>query len=609
MSHATRKHRRLQPYAWLGAGAVTLGIGASLVGGAAVSSADTGADAANGSSAASSAASSPASNTPTRRAPRGARSAAAAATNPAPGINAPGINAPGINAPGINAAGAIASRTHQRAATAALPAPVIPDAAATSNPAAAVGPAPAAAVAPRSRLPRRAAASASSVADAVVTTQSTVVAPSAAIDPTDPPFIPGTIVPGAHVTLALNEITAAQATLNQATWGAGDLAAGIAAIVPQLFLAEASLSLTLWQNNMPGAQQLVAATVGVPIIHQLTEINLFVTATLPTFAQFGLGGAALFMPIVSLFGAATAPTEQLISQARSDGTVYVVVPVQMKYGIEPVITASIGGGSRTSLLVDTGSSGLVTTLDQLGPDAVATGETGVIIYSGASDTPFTYEVYETTVDFGGGATTGTTYVDVIRDTPEQEAAFKDFVASTGSNGILGTGASAVGPGPGYIPTSQLPGELSDGYLLNENVFLGLFGVMVFGPNPFPARVSVPGSPYGQLQVQIGNNTPQSVTDAIIDSGGVYGTLPASLFTDPVIGGQVPAGTKISVYTENGQTLLYSYTTTSANGPTIVYDDPLGMDVNTGYIPFNQQLIYTDYSAGTYPNGATVFTIT
>ena len=279
----------------------------------------------------------------------------------------------------------------------------------------------------------------------------------------------------------------------------------------------------------------------------------------------------------------------------------------MKYVTEPIVYASIGGGSRVPLLVDTGSSGLVTTLDQLGTGYVATDQTGTITYSGASETPFNYRVYETTVDFGGGAVTGPTYVDVIEDTPAQVAAFKSFVASTGSVAVLGTGAAAVGPGPGYIPTSQLPGELSDGYLLNQSLFgFGLFGVIIFGPNPFPARVSVPGSPYGQLQVQIGSNTPQSVTDAIIDSGGVYGTLPASLFTDPVIGSQVPAGTKISVYTQDGQTLLYSYTTSSASGPTIVPDDPLGMDVNTGNIPFGQQLIYTDYSAATYPNGATVF---
>ena len=571
---------------------MTLGLGASMVSGVAVAAADAGTDASSAATTSSStapAASAPTAGTSSRRGPRSAHTGVA--HSPA------------------------AASVQSRSAATVTPAPVLADAAVTDPAVAApetttadAAPAltPAVAVSPR----RRGAAARPSAAEAVATQQAATAPvasnPAAAVTPVDPPFIPNDIVPGQHVTLALNEIAAGQAALNQATWGAGAIAAGIAAIVPQLFLAEAQLSLTLWQNNMPAAQQALAATAGIPIIQQLTEINLFVTATLPTFAQFGLNGAAIFLPLVNLLGAATAPTSELISRAKSDGTVYAVIPLQMKYVTEPIITATIGG-TRTALLVDTGSSGLVTTFDQVG-DATPTDQTGTITYSGASDTPFNYRVYKTTVDFGGGAVATDTYIDVIEDTPAQEAAFKDFVASTGSNGVLGTGAAAVGPGPGYIPTTQLPGELSDGNLLNQNVFLGLIGVMIFGPNPFPARVSVPGSPYGQLQVQIGSNPPQSVTDAIIDSGGVYGTLPASLFTDPRIGYPVPAGTKISVYTEDGQTLLYSYTTNSVNGPTVVPDDPFGMDVNTGNIPFAQQLIYTDYSSATYPNGATVFVI-
>ena len=61
MSRAARKRvadRRVQPYAWLGAGAVTLGLGAAMVGGTAVAFADTGADSspsASGSGSASAA--------------------------------------------------------------------------------------------------------------------------------------------------------------------------------------------------------------------------------------------------------------------------------------------------------------------------------------------------------------------------------------------------------------------------------------------------------------------------------------------------------------------------------------------------------------------------
>lgn len=605
MSQATRKHRRLRPYAWLGAGAVTLGLGASMVGGAGVAFADTGADTGGSKATASGPAGPPGSDTGAsntapnspRRAPRNARGAAAAGPGSAVATRTNRADSKTVTALAI-------------ADEVAVVAPDPSAAAATTPAAESTAPAvPAAAAAlPRVRVARHAAAAKPAYAEGTLA-QATVATPTAAVEPVDPPFIPNNIVPGAHVTLALSEIGAAQGTLNQVTWGAGNYAAGLAAVIPQLFLAEAQLSLTLWQNNMPGAQQAVADTVNIPIIHQLTEINLFMTATLPTFTQFGLGGAAFFLPLVSLLGAATAPTEEFISKARSDGTVYAVIPVRMYAGTEQIITANIGG-SRTSLLVDTGSSGLVTTLDQIGPNAVATGQTGQIQYSGA-EMPFQFQVYETSVDFGGGAYASDTYVNVIENTvenPTAEADFKAFVATTGSNGILGTGAAAVGPGPGFIPTSQLPGELSDGYLVNQNVFLGLFGVMIFGPNPFPARVVVPGSPYGQLKVQIGNNAPQSVTDAILDSGGVYGTLPESLFPGSTTYSQVPAGTKISVYTEDGQTLLYSYTTNAYNGPTIVPDDPLGMDVNTGNIPFDQQLIYTDYSS-IYPNGATVFNYT
>ena len=53
MSHAARNRatrRRKQPYAWLGVGAVTLGMGAAMVGGTAVAFADTAGDSGTSSS-------------------------------------------------------------------------------------------------------------------------------------------------------------------------------------------------------------------------------------------------------------------------------------------------------------------------------------------------------------------------------------------------------------------------------------------------------------------------------------------------------------------------------------------------------------------------------
>jgi hypothetical protein len=63
---------------------------------------------------------------------------------------------------------------------------------------------------------------------------------------------------------------------------------------------------------------------------------------------------------------------------------------------------------------------------------------------------------------------------------------------------------------------------------------------------------------------------------------------------------VPAGTTISVYTSDGQTLLYSYTTTATNTPFVTS----GGTMNTGYIPFAQQPVYVAYSPTAI--GATTF---
>ncbi len=397
------------------------------------------------------------------------------------------------------------------------------------------------------------------------------------------------IVPGTKAALALQQISDAQVLLNQQTWGAGNIAAGVASIVPQLFLAEAAWSLTAWQNNMPAASQAIASTAGIPLIHQATQVNLLVTMSLPMLAEAGLTGAALLLPLVNLLGAAVAPTQALVGQARSNGKVYAFVPVQMRAVTEPVVSVSVNNGPGNPMLVDTGSSGLIITRDSAPGDLGEPVATGEIRFSGDLTKTFRYTTYVTTVDFGGGAVTAPTAVNIVDDA--DAAAFEEFLKPAQVVGILGVGANTYGPGPdGYtIPTASLPGELSDGFLLYQGALLGLFGVMVFGPNPLPTRVSVPGAPDAYVTVSV-NDGPKQTAYSIIDSGGVYGTLPAYL-----IGGanSVPTNTKISVYTADGATLLYSYNTIGSNSPTVVDDGAL---MNTGYIPFQQGPVYINYAA-------------
>jgi hypothetical protein len=105
-------------------------------------------------------------------------------------------------------------------------------------------------------------------------------------------------------------------------------------------------------------------------------------------------------------------------------------------------------------------------------------------------------------------------------------------------------------------------------------------------------------------VSIDGQPPQSVS-AVIDSGGVYGTMPSSVLGNvtPTAGGYLPDGTTVQVYSADGSTLLYSYTVNSATAgslsPSVVSGD--GATMNTGNIPFAQQPVYISYT-----NGSTIF---
>jgi hypothetical protein len=398
------------------------------------------------------------------------------------------------------------------------------------------------------------------------------------------------IVAGVAVNLAQQQIADARALLQQQTWGGGNIPAGIVAIIPQILLTQAALSLDTWENTITPAQTLYAQTSGVPFVHELAGVSLLGALLLPTLATTALTSAGLFLPLVGAFegtGGIT-PVQNLVSTAAMNGRVYALVPVTMRATTEPIVYISINGGQSTPVLVDTGSSGLVVTMASVG-DAAPLGSptgTGSSGYSGGLTYDFT--TYTTTVNFGNGIVSGPTSVNIV-DAADEAAALAFFHQLGGASGVLGIGANAAGPGPS-IPTTALPGELSDGVFLYQGLFLGIAGVMVFGPNPLPVRTSVPGAPDAYLNVKINNGTPTQV-GAIIDSGGVYGTILSSQ-----IGGAsyVPVGTRISVYTPDG-VLLYSYIVTSQNRPTVITS---GL-INTGYAPFQHGPVYINYTA---PNG-------
>lgn len=270
-------------------------------------------------------------------------------------------------------------------------------------------------------------------------------------------------------------------------------------------------------------------------------------------------------------------------------------------GTEPVVNLSVNGATSGPILVDTGSRGLVMQIKDIGglPGLLKLGiPSGFNISAYSGGLTYLYASYPTSVDFGNGIISTPSAVDVVLfslpTTPFAiNAYFTEFLknpfttpfdayfASAGVDGVLGVGPNAVGPGPS-IPTQYLQGDLGQGLQIDmQNQKL------TFGPNPdLTPNFSINGAPITTLYVKVGAAGPLQAVPSIVDSGGVYGTMPSS-----VIGGagSLPAGTDIYVYGDNSgdpSKLLYSYNTNTYQ-PTVISSGLM----NTGYRPFAIQPIY------------------
>ncbi|MDP7724540.1 PecA family PE domain-processing aspartic protease [Mycobacterium sp. TY814] len=271
---------------------------------------------------------------------------------------------------------------------------------------------------------------------------------------------------------------------------------------------------------------------------------------------------------------------------------------------EPVVNLSVNGYTSGPILVDTGSAGLVMQMKDIGglPGLLKLGiPHGINLSAYSGGLTYLFASYPTSVDFGNGLVTAPTAVNVvlfsIPTSPFAISAyfteflknpfvtpFDAYFASAGVDGVWGLGPNAVGPGP-TIPNQYLPGNLSQGALIDMQG-----GTLQFGPNPGPVNFAVPGgSPITTLWVQVGAN-PVVAVPSIVDSGGVYGTMPSS-----VIGGagSLPANTQITVWADQLMTQeLYTYNTANYR-PTVISSGLM----NTGFLPFYLQPMYTSYSPG------------
>jgi PPE-repeat protein len=264
------------------------------------------------------------------------------------------------------------------------------------------------------------------------------------------------------------------------------------------------------------------------------------------------------------------------------------VPLTLVDGTEPVVNLSVGRGPTVPMLVDTGSTGLVTPLKDVGGilGALQLGlprRIGIGGYSGALG--YFYVTYDAPVNFGGGLVTSSTPVNVelfawptsLRSLLSNGSSFQSYFAPDGVVGVLGVGPNAGGPGPS-IPTTALPAPYNQGVLIDEPA-----SQLVFEAQP-TGGTTLTGSPITTLNVSV-NGGAQHAVSSIVDSGGVQGTIPSSLNATP--------GETITVYAPDG-VQLYSYTLDSTYSPTTISSGLM----NTGNLVFQQNPVYINYGADT-----------
>ena len=312
------------------------------------------------------------------------------------------------------------------------------------------------------------------------------------------------------------------------------------------------------------------------------------------FGTGGTGGAS-----TSNFGGAGGHGGWFLGSngtAGSGAPTNATIGLNLVLGTEPVTYLSVNGGPSVPVLVDTGSNGLVMPLKDIGlqhlglPTGLGTGG-----YSGGL--AYVYVKFHTTVDFGGGVVTQPTDVNVVVFSLPKS--FASFMSGNGADGVLGIGPNATGPNTSN-PLNSLPGDLNQGVLINQPGIgePGNQRTLVFGPNTNPPPgtpiLLSSGAPITNLNVQVGSG-PITPVSSIVDSGGVYGTIPSS------VASSLPNGTEISVY--SGSTLLYTFTVNSTNAPTVISSGLM----NTGNYPFSIMPAYLSYTDNSGQGSLTFYT--
>jgi hypothetical protein len=332
-----------------------------------------------------------------------------------------------------------------------------------------------------------------------------------------------------------------------------------------------------------------------PILTSLTDsVTLFDPAAALDLTSWtdtllaSLGSFDLALPTADSAVAAAATGAEPAEAAAT-----YTIPITMQIVTEPTIQSTIAGADNT-LLVDTGSAGLVIPWEGLGSTDLQAFENllnigfptsfGFSGYSGGVD--YFYLVYNDVPTVYGDdvlITTGPVDVELFSwstNLSDPFGNFQDFLDSNHVDGILGIGDNATGPTTSPLEsyggvTVDIPG-----------------GNLIVGPNTDTPLFTVDGAPIARLYETVSTSGQTVVGSAVtnnVDSGGVYGTIPSALAS------HLQTGSVISVYDHQGGTLLYQYTVDiDSIGHSTAPTPVSGTNIDSGVAPFLIQPIYIDY---------------
>jgi hypothetical protein len=281
------------------------------------------------------------------------------------------------------------------------------------------------------------------------------------------------------------------------------------------------------------------------------------------------------------------------------------LPITMHIVTEPTIQAAIGTGDPSTLLVDTGSSGLVVPWQELGTNDFSALQE---LFKLGLPENFGFSGYSGGVEYlyleyaGVPVSYGTDGTDVLTTTSPVDVEvlswstnpsnifenFQSFLSSNDVDGILGIGPGTAGPTDS--PFESYGGVLVDLVGTDKNL-------TIIGDNPLTGGTLLDGSPSvagltEKVTDSAGNLLGSTTVTNDLDSGGVYGTIPSS-----IVGSGLTAGDKITVY--DGTTPLYSYVVGTdsiqqSTAPTVIS----GTSIDSGVVPFLSHEVYFDYANDT-----------